>query len=124
MEYSSSIWCPYLKKDISTVERVQRRTTKLVALIKDLSYSDRLKTLGLPTLEYRRIRYGMIQEYKLIHGIDYINNMQNLLQIEQNSRTRGHIYKLVKPTPQRCSHVVYADTNRQKTYEDQKSTLE
>ncbi len=39
----------------------------------------------------------MIQVYKLIHGIDYINNMENLLQVEQNSRTRGHMYKLVKP---------------------------
>ncbi len=63
---------------ISTLERVQRRATKLVALIKDLSYSDRLQNLGLPTLEYRRIHYDMIQIYKLIHGIDYINNMENL----------------------------------------------
>ncbi len=39
----------------------------------------------------------MIEVYKLIHGIDYMNNMENLLHIEQNGRTRGHIYKLVKP---------------------------
>ncbi len=97
MEYSSSIWFPYLKKYISKLEKVERQATKLVAPIKDLSYSDRLQNLGLPTLEYRRLRYDMIQVYKLIHGIDYINNMENLLQVEQNSRTRGHIYKLVKP---------------------------
>ncbi len=53
--------------------------------------------MGLPTLEYRWLRYDMIQVYKLIHGIDYINNMENLFQVKQNSRTRGHIYKLVKP---------------------------
>ncbi len=79
----------YLKKDISTLEKIQRRATKSVAPIKDLSYSDRLKNLGLPTLECRRLRY-MIQAYKLIHGIDYINDMENLLQVEQNSTTRGH----------------------------------
>ena len=90
-------WRFYLKRDISRLERVQRRATKLVALVKDLSYSDRLKHLGLPTLEHRRIHYDMIQVYKLTHGIDYINNMENLLQVEENSRTRGHIYKLVKP---------------------------
>ncbi len=51
MEYSSSVhvWSPYLKKDISTLERVQLGVTKLVASIKDLSYSDRLKTLSLRT---------------------------------------------------------------------------
>ena len=32
---------------------VQRRTTHLVKCIKHLSYSERLKTLGLPTLEHR-----------------------------------------------------------------------
>ncbi len=62
MEYSSSVWSPYLKKDISTLEKVQRRATKLVASnsIEDLSYSDRVKNFGLPTLEYRRLRYDMI----------------------------------------------------------------
>ncbi len=97
MEYSSSVWSLYLKKDISTLETVQRWATKSVASIKDLSYSDRLKNLGLPTLEYRRLRYDIIQVYKLFHGIDYINDMENLLQVEQNSRTRGHTYKLLKP---------------------------
>ncbi len=94
IEDSSSVWSPYLKKDISTLERVQRRATKLVASIKDLSYSDRLRNLGLPTLEYRRIRYDMIQVYKLFHGIDYINNMENLLQVEQNSRARGNTVRV------------------------------
>ena len=61
---------PYLKKDISTLEKV-RRANKLVASIKDLSSSDRLKNLGPPTLEYRRLRYDMMQVYRLSHGINY-----------------------------------------------------
>ncbi len=54
-----------------------------------------------------KLTYLLTYKYigKLIQGIDYINNMENLLQVEQNSRTRGHSYKLVKP---RCQ------TNRRK----------
>ena len=35
--------------------------------------------------------------YKLIQGIDCINNRENPLQVEKNSRTRVNSYKLVKP---------------------------
>ncbi len=37
MKYSSSVWCPYLRRDISIFERV-RWATKLVTSIKDLGY--------------------------------------------------------------------------------------
>ena len=36
--------------------------------MKNLSYPERLKKLGLPTLAYRRIRGDMIEVYKIIKG--------------------------------------------------------
>ena len=60
LEYSTPIWSPYYKKDKIMIENVQRRATKLVSTLKNLNYSERLKRLGLPTLEYRRERlYGL-----------------------------------------------------------------
>ena len=53
IEYATQVWSPQYKKDKITLENVQRRTTHLVKCIKHLSYSERLKTLGLPTLEHR-----------------------------------------------------------------------
>ena len=53
LEYASCIWSPYLKYNIDAIERVQRRATKMVESIKDLSYSQRLEKLSLETLEYR-----------------------------------------------------------------------
>jgi hypothetical protein len=55
------------QKDVCKIEIIQRCATKLVPIVKDLSYENRLKTLGLPTLEYRRDRYDMIKVYKALH---------------------------------------------------------
>ena len=46
------------------IENVQIRATKLVDGFHDLTYEERLKRLGLPTLTYRRERGDMIEVYK------------------------------------------------------------
>ena len=56
LEYCIQAWRPYLRKDIDMIEKVQRRTTKLITGLIDLSYDDRLKECGLTTLETRRLR--------------------------------------------------------------------
>ena len=66
----SNVWSPYLKKDIKKIEDVQRRATRLVPACSTLPYEERLKFLGLPTLEYRRDRSDMITLYKSIYGLD------------------------------------------------------
>ena len=45
LEYAGCIWNPYLKKDIETIENVQRRTTKMLSYLKELQYDERLKRL-------------------------------------------------------------------------------
>ena len=42
LEYGNQVWSPYLKKDVKLVESVQRRATKCIRAIKDLSYPERL----------------------------------------------------------------------------------
>ena len=44
-----SAWTPYLKKDIDTLEKVQRRATKISPTIKNLVYENRLVELKLTT---------------------------------------------------------------------------
>ncbi|VDH91876.1 Hypothetical predicted protein, partial [Mytilus galloprovincialis] len=85
----------YLKKDIRKLESVQRRTTKLVKNICHLNYEDRLPSLGLPTLEYRRDKNDMIQVYTASHGIDDIDWM-SLFTLTPSNNTRGHSLKLFK----------------------------
>ena len=73
LEYAFSVWSPMFKKDQILLENVQLRATRLVKCLKHLSYEDRLKTLGMPSLEYRRERSDMIQVYKIMHGIDKVD---------------------------------------------------
>ena len=45
--YIYSIWSPYLKIDISLIERVQISFAKQIPTIRNLSYSDRLTYLNI-----------------------------------------------------------------------------
>ena len=56
LEYCIEAWQPYGKKDIDTLERIQRRATKMIPDLRDLSYEEGLEECGLTTLETRRLR--------------------------------------------------------------------
>ena len=51
LEYVSVMWSPYHIKEISKVESVQRRFTKRIAGLRNMSYTDRLDALQLESLE-------------------------------------------------------------------------
>ena len=73
IEYCVKAWSPYLVKDVIKLEKVQRRFTKMIPEIRDLSYADRLKTLGLTTLATRRVRGDLIETFKLMKGLESID---------------------------------------------------
>ncbi len=73
LEYCVQVWSPYKRKYVNLLEGVQRRATKLVPALRNLQYEERLKRLGLTTLEDRRERGDMIETYKLITGKEDIN---------------------------------------------------
>ena len=98
LDYACCIWSPYKQKYKDALENVQRRATKLINGMSEMSYPDRVRKLKLPTLAYRRIRGDMIELYKLIHG-NYDRNTPNIINLfkdhnKLNERTRGHMRKI------------------------------
>jgi len=92
VEYANSIWSPCKKGDIEAIEKVQKRATKLITLLKKLPYQERLLQLNLHTLKYRRLRGDMIEVYKIAH---YMYDKSVALELPRNvSSTRGNKYKL------------------------------
>ena len=63
LEYCIQAWRPYRKKDIDLLERVQRRATKMIPKLRNISYEMRLKECGLTTLETRRLRGDQIEVF-------------------------------------------------------------
>ena len=94
LEYGAPIWNPHSKKLITLVENVQRRATKLLPGMENLSYKERLKSLDLPTLQYRRYRGDMIEVYKLTHELYDERITQGLLSYRSadSYNLRGHNY--------------------------------
>ena len=77
------------------LENVQRRATRLVKALQGKTYSERLRSLVLPSLQYRRLRNDMVQTYKIVRDIDIVDK-DKLFTIVTKTRTRGHKYKLFK----------------------------
>ena len=96
LEYATSVWSPMYKKDSITLENIQRRATRLVNSLSGRTYEDRLKILGLPTLEYRRLRADVIQVYKILNQIDRVDIDKFFFNMSELS-TRGNSLKIFKP---------------------------
>ena len=69
LEYCIQAWSPYLRKDIYMLEKIQRRATKLIPGLRDLTYEERLKECGLTTLETRRLRGDQIEVFKILNVV-------------------------------------------------------
>ena len=55
VEYCCCAWNPSHKKDKELLEKIQHRFTKMIMIMRENTYEERLKLLGLWTLEENEI---------------------------------------------------------------------
>ena len=69
LDYNSNIWNPTRVYFINLLESIQRAFTKYVEAISKLSYTKRLGIFNLEPLELRRLRYDLVQYYKILNDL-------------------------------------------------------
>ena len=97
LEFNSNVWNPSHKYLIDQIENVQRRFTKRIRQLSHLSYFERLSILELEPLELRRLRFDLVQYFKIFNNLSSITPV-DYFNIRQPSLTsRAPVPFLVKP---------------------------
>ncbi|PKU36306.1 reverse hypothetical protein [Limosa lapponica baueri] len=95
MEYCVQLCGPQHKKDMDLLERAQKRAMKMIRGLEHLSYEDRLRKLGLFSLEKRRLQGDLIAAFQYLKGA-YKKAGEGLFIRACSDRMIGNGFKLEK----------------------------
>ena len=68
MEFVIPAWSPWTRADTEILEKIQMRAVNHISGLQGRSYEEKLKELGLESLESRREMLDLIQTFKILNG--------------------------------------------------------
>ncbi|KFW06454.1 hypothetical protein N327_01390, partial [Fulmarus glacialis] len=93
LQYHVQLWGPQHEKDMDLLKQVQRRATKMIRGLENLSYEDRLRELALFRLEKRRLRGDLLAAFQYLKGA-YKKAGEGLFTRACSDRTSSNGFKL------------------------------
>ena len=93
IEFGSTVWHTGYLGDLKLLESVQRRWTREIEGLAELSYSERLKDLNLYSVQGRLLQADLIKCWKIFHGQSSIAPSV-LFTLSSVTSTRGHRFKI------------------------------
>ena len=96
LEYATCAWKPYLKRDVELIEKVQRRVTKCINSMNNLSYEQQLFCLQLELLSSPRDMNDLIMVFKIVKNFSVLSS--KCFFTYNSNCARGYKYKLYKPS--------------------------
>ena len=96
LEYASCVWNVGYIGDLRLIESVQRRWTRSISDLSELSYGERLNRLDLFSMKGCLLRSDLIAVWKIFHNLSALQP-QSLFVMETTHRTRGHSFKIHVP---------------------------
>ena len=91
LEYCFQVWGPQHMKDVELLERFQRRAAKMIQGLEHLPCEDRLRELGLFSLE--GLWGDLIAAFHYLKRVYKHKGNQLFTQVDRD-RTRGSVFKL------------------------------
>ena len=86
----NQFWSPQHKKDMELLEQVQRRATEMIRGLENFPKEDRLRQLGLFSLEKRRLQGDVIAAFQYLNEA-YRKAGEGLFIRAGSNRARGEM---------------------------------